>query len=59
MELNDIYINFYPELIRDGVIYACVFVITIIVCKWLWDIKEERRLRKVWKDYKMKLEDEE
>lgn len=59
MELNDIYINFYPEFIRDGVIYACVFVITIIVCKWLWDIKEERRLRKVWKDYKMKLEDEE
>lgn len=52
-------ITLYPELIQDVVIYVCVFGVVLVVCRWLWDIKEERRLRKVWKAYKTKLEDEE
>lgn len=52
-------VTFYPEFIQDAVIYACLFVLVIIVSRWLWNIKESRRLRKVWKEYQTKLEDSE
>ncbi|MBR6569151.1 MAG: hypothetical protein IKK75_01735 [Clostridia bacterium] len=52
-------ITLYPELIVDIAVYVVLAVVLILISKWIWEWKEERRLRKEFKDYMMKKEDEE
>lgn len=44
-------IDFYLEFWMDAIIYAVMFVVVIILARVWWEIKEGRRLKKVFADY--------
>jgi len=52
-------ITWYPQLWIDALIYLGLFVIVIVLCKLLWDWKENRRLKKVYAAYQQRRKDEE
>lgn len=52
-------ITFYPEFWIDAAIYVIVGVLLVIVSKWLWERREERRLKKEMAEYIQQKEDEE
>lgn len=51
-------ITFYPDFWIDAAIYAGVAVVLIIVSKWVWEWKEEHRLKKEMAAYQQRKEDE-
>ncbi|MBQ3484242.1 MAG: hypothetical protein IJA77_01910 [Clostridia bacterium] len=52
-------VTLYPELIIDIVVYVLVGVALVVFSKWIWEWKEERRLRKEMQEYYQRKEDEE
>lgn len=52
-------ITFYPEFWIDAAIYVTVGVLLVIVSKWLWERRDERRLKKEMAEYIQQKEDEE
>lgn len=52
-------IDFYPEFWMDAIIYAIMVVVVIILSKIFWQIKENRRLKKVFAAYNQRRKDEE
>lgn len=52
-------ITFYPEFWIDAAIYVIVGVVLVLVSKWLWERKEERRLKKEMAQHIQQKEDEE
>ncbi len=51
-------ITMYPEFINDAIIYALVIVLLCLLSKVVYDLKENRRLKKVWEDYVQRRQDE-
>lgn len=51
-------INFYPGFWVDVVTYAFVAVVIIIVCKWVWQEKELRRMKKLTAEYCSRMEEQ-
>lgn len=51
-------LEFYPDFFVDVAIYVIVAVVLIIVSKWLWEDREEIRLRKELKAWQTMKEDE-
>lgn len=52
-------VTLYPEIIIDVVVYVLVGVALVVFSKWIWEWKEERRLRKEMQEYYQRKEDEE
>lgn len=52
-------VTLYPEIIIDVVVYVLVGVVLVVFSKWIWEWKEERRLRKEMQEYYQRKEDEE
>ena len=48
----------YPEYITDAIIYVLVLVLLCVLSKIVYDLKENRRLKKVWADYVQRRMDE-
>lgn len=48
----------YPEYITDAIIYVLVLVLLCALSKIVYDLKESRRLKKVWADYVQRRTDE-
>lgn len=48
----------YPEYITDAIIYVLVLVLLCVLSKIVYDLKENRRLKKVWADYVQRRQDE-
>ena len=51
-------ITLYPELIVDIIIYIAVGAALLILCKWIHDWKEERRLHREYALHLQMNEDE-
>ena len=51
-------VTLYPEIIIDVVVYVLVGVALVVFSKWIWEWKEERRLRKEMQEYYQRKEDE-
>lgn len=51
-------INFYPGFWIDVVTYAFVALVIIIVCKWVWQEKELRRMKKLTEEYRLRMEEQ-
>lgn len=51
-------ITMYPEFINDAIIYVLVIVLLCLLSKVVYDLKENRRLKKVWADYVQRRQDE-
>lgn len=48
----------YPEYITDAIIYVLVLMLLCALSKIVYDLKENRRLKKVWADYVQRRTDE-
>lgn len=59
MEMDFKNITFYPEFFVDLAIYVGVGVVLVLVSKWLWERREERRMKKEMAEYIQQKEDEE
>ncbi|MBQ7850311.1 MAG: hypothetical protein IJ343_11345 [Clostridia bacterium] len=59
MEMDFKNITFYPEFWIDAAIYVIIGVVLVLVSKWLWEYREERRLKKEMAEYIQRREDEE
>lgn len=49
----------YPEYINDAIIYVLVLVLLCVLSKIVYDLKENRRLKKVWEAYVQRRKDDE
>ena len=49
----------YPEYITDAIIYVLVLVLLCVLSKIVYDLKENRRLKKVWEAYVQRRNDDE
>lgn len=49
----------YPEYINDAIIYVLVLVLLCVLSKIVYDLKENRRLKKVWEAYVQRRNDDE
>ncbi len=49
----------YPEYITDAIIYVLVLVLLCALSKIVYDLKENRRLKKVWEAYVQRRNDDE
>ena len=47
-----------PDYIIDIVIFLVLAVVLIIVSKWLWEWREQRRLKKEFAEYQMRRDEE-
>ena len=56
MNLDDMTI--YPEYITDAITYVLVLLLLCLLSKIVYDLKENRRLKKVWADYVQRRKDE-
>ena len=51
-------VTFYPDFWIDAVIYVGVAVLLVFLSKWLWERREERRLKKEMAAWQQRKEDE-
>ena len=49
----------YPEDITDAIIYVLVLVLLCVLSKIVYELKENRRLKKVWEAYVQRRNDDE
>lgn len=49
----------YPEYITDAIIYVLVLVLLCVLSKIVYNLKENRRLKKVWEAYVQRRNDNE
>ena len=49
----------YPEYITDAIIYVLVLVLLCVLSKIVYELKENRRLKKVWEAYVQRRNDDE
>lgn len=57
MELDFKSIRLSPEFWIDLAIYIGVGVALVLVSKWIWELREERRLKKEMAEYIQRKED--
>ena len=48
----------YPEYINDAIMYVLVLVLLCVLSKIIYDLKENRRLKKIWDAYVQRRKDE-